>query len=215
MIKLFLSTFFLISTLGARENPFFPAQGEQDLPFTSNEKKNIKDLGRVSLSLPSTARIVKKVTVEYENLDASVETKSIDLNNAVDWHLPIFVSQSFSDLKASKMKSSNIRINAKQKNFKEVAKIKYASFLIDKKILKVVTQDKLLRNFLLAQPHRIVMDFQRESSMRSYFKDIKGSVYTKVRIGNHKDYYRVVIELDGYYRYKLQKMDSGYIIQVQ
>lgn len=208
MIKSSLIVFFFIFSLSARENPFFPAQGEKDLPFTSNENRNIKDLGRVSLSLPSTARILKKITVEYENLDASIDTRSIELENAVDWHLPIFVSQSFTDLKAT-------LINKKQQSFKEVAKIKYASFHIDKKILKIFTQDKLMRNFLLAQPHRIVMDFACESSMRSYFKDIKNSVYTKVRIGNHKDYYRVVIELDGYYRYKLQKMDKGYVIKIQ
>ena len=53
------------------------------------------------------------------------------------------------------------------------------------------------------------MDFKRESNLKSYTKTINNSVFTKIRIGNHKDYYRVVIELDGHYRYKLKKIDGG------
>lgn len=48
------------------------------------------------MEVPLNARLIKKVTIEFENLDASLESKSIELNNAIDWHLPVFVSQSYS-----------------------------------------------------------------------------------------------------------------------
>jgi len=213
MVKLFLATVLLIVNTQARENPFFPSQGEEDLPFTSNENKQIPKLQRVSISLPSTARVIKKVTIEYENLDASSESKSIDLDNTVDWHLPIFISQSYTKQKTLEMKS---KTSEKSKlTYKEVAKIKHAKFLVSKKSLKIITEDKLIRNFLLPQPHRIVMDFKRESTMKSYMKNIPNSVFTKVRIGNHNTYYRVVIELDGYYRYKLKNLSNGCLITLQ
>lgn len=213
MIKLFLVTALLIINTQARENPFFPSQGEEDLPLTSNENIKIPKLKRASISLPSTARVIKKVTIEYENLDASYESKSIDLDNRVDWHLPIFISQSYSD---QKVIAKKIKTPQKAKVvFNEVAKIKNAKFLVSKNSLKIVSKDKLIRNFLLPQPHRIVIDFKKDSNIKSYLKYIKDSVFTKVRIGNHNGYYRVVIELDGYYRYKLNKHDYGCLITLE
>ncbi len=218
MKRIFLVTFLLIISIQARENPFFAAPGEEDLPYTSNEQESLKKLQRASITLPSTARNIKKVTIEYENLDASIKTISIDLDNTVDWHLPIFISQSYADQEV-KEKSIKPKIEAKKhkeiKAFSLVGKIKYAEFLTSKNSLKIITKDKLIRNFLLAQPHRIVLDFEKDVSLKAYIKQIPVSVFTKIRVGNHKGYYRVVIELDGYYRYKLQKQSNGCLITLE
>jgi len=88
VIKLFLVTLFLFVSLQARENPFFPSEGEKDIPYTSNENTTIPQLKRATISLPTRARVIKKVTIEYKNLDGSIENKSIELENSVDWHLP-------------------------------------------------------------------------------------------------------------------------------
>ncbi len=205
MIKIFVVLCLCLLSLGARENPFFPSEGEIDTPLTTNQKLDLSPLQRATLSLPSTARVIKSVTVSYKNLDGSIEKKSIELHNSVDWHLPIFISQSyispFDDTKSEK------------KLFKEIVKLKFIELLEGKEELKLLTKDKLLRNFLLTKPHRIVCDFSRDITIRSYEKKIKDkkSVITKVRIGNHDGYYRVVIELDGYYRYALKKIDGGYL----
>jgi hypothetical protein len=208
MIRVFLVTFFLIINIQARENPFFPSQTDEDLTVTSNKEQQILSLERASITLPSSARIIKRVTIEYENMDASIQKKSIDLDNLIDWHLPIFVSQSYTEQKVQKTQM-------KKEVFNLVAEIEYAKFFISKKSLKITTEDKILRNFLLAKPHRIVMDFKRDSSVKTYIKKFQDSPFTKVRIGNHNGYYRVVIELDGYYRYKLKKLSDGCLITLQ
>ena len=216
MNRVLLLALSLFVSLQARENPFFPSEGEKDLPFTSNESTKIPKLKKASITLPSHARVIKKVTIEYENLDASVEKRSIDLNNAVDWHLPIFISQNYAEQTVQKALDTSIKKVIKKKNvYKSVGKIKHSAFFVSDKNLKIVTDDKLIRNFLLGQPHRIVMDFSRESSLKTYIKDIEKSVFTKIRIGNHDGYYRVVIELDGYYRYKLKKQPDGCLITLQ
>ena len=38
--------------------------------------------------------------------------------------------------------------------------------------------------------------------------------FSKIRMGNHDGYYRVVIELDGQYRYKLETQERDYTIVV-
>lgn len=221
MVKVLLAVSVLIITLQARENPFFPSEGEKDIPYTSNKDQTLPKLKRATIELPSHARVIKKVTVEYENLDASVENKTIELNNYVDWHLPLFISQSYSVEDDNAQKSADetsIKLeNSKEKkpSFKKIAKNEFAEFHALGKKLKIITKDKLLRNFLLVQPHRIVMDFERDSSMEAYIKNIKDSVFTKIRIGNHSGYYRVVIELDGYYRYSLKNLSDGCLVNLR
>lgn len=206
----------MLLNLEARENPFFPSEGEKDLPYTSNENTSLPQLKRASLTLPSRARVIKKVTVEYENLDASVENKAIELNHSIDWHLPIFISQNYSDqsAKAPIVKKSIVGKKGVQK-YKKVASIKDASFFISKNKFKIISADKLIRHFLLGQPHRIVLDFEKETTQKTHKQIIDKSVFTKVRVGNHDGYYRVVIELDGYYRYKLKKQADGCLITLQ
>jgi len=198
----------LILSLNARENPFFASDGEKDINFSSNENRDKEPLKRATITLPAQARILQKVTIEYKNLDGSIEKKNIELDNAIDWHLPIFISQNYSPIEKVAVKK------VVKLNYKEIASIKYAKFYKSNKILKIVTKDKMLRNFLLTKPHRIVLDFERESKMKSYKKNLKG-IFCKIRVGNHDGYYRVVLELDGLYRYKMTKVSEGYIFKLR
>jgi len=217
LIRVLFTSLFLLITLDARENPFFPSKGEKDIPYTSNQVKSAEPLKRSSMTLPSSARIIKKVTIEYENLDASVEKKSITLNNSVDWHLPIFISQNYSQAETKTQSEGKSQKKQPKKiktaKYKEIASIKYAKFSSSGKTLKVVSNDKIIRNFLLVNPHRIVLDFKRDTSLKSYMKENKKGIFCKVRIGNHAGYYRAVIELDGQYRYKMQKISNGYLFK--
>jgi hypothetical protein len=211
LIRVLFISFFLLITLEARENPFFPSKGEKDIPYTSNQVKLAEPLNRSSITLPSSARIIKKVTIEYENLDASIEKKSIELDNSIDWHLPIFISQSYSQAE----KKTNSPTKKKKIKYKKIASVKYATFFALNKTLKIVTNDKIIRNFLLVKPHRIVIDFKKDTSLKSYIKENKDGIFCKVRVGNHSGYYRAVVELDGQYKYNMKKVSDGYIFNLR
>ena len=214
--------FVLLTSLIARENPFFPSSGEKAIPVTSNLNEELPPLKRATLTLPSTARVIEGVTVKYKSLDGSRHTQSIELDNSVDWHLPIFISQNYGsdEKKAEKTtepKKAKIQKAQTQKiSYKKIAAIKLISFYVKDKKLKVITKDKIIRDFLLVKPHRIVCDLKRDTNIKSFVKDTsKDSRFTKIRIGNHDGYYRVVIELDGYYRYKMKKSEDGYIFTLR
>jgi hypothetical protein len=207
MIRLFLSLLFLPLFLAARENPFFPVDSQQDIPLTTNQHESLENLKRATITLPSTARVIESVTVEYKNLDGSIVSKKVELHNAIDWHLPIFISQNY-NLSAQK--------SQKQEKYKKIASLPFITFYEDAKRLKIVTKDKMLRNFLLVKPHRIVCDFKRDTDFGSYVKKVaKPSLFRKIRVGTHKGYYRVVIELDGYYQYRLEHAHSAYIFELK
>lgn len=230
MIKVLFTSTLLLFTLNARENPFFPSNGEKDILLTTNKDSSQTPLKRATVALPTQARVLQKVTIEFKNLDGSVETKSIELENSVDWHLPIFISQSYSETpNAVQMEAATATVT-KQKNVEPVAQkksvskeIKYeniASIPLLKlyasgKNLKLITSDEMIRNFLIVDPHRIVIDFKKETDIKSYVNKIPKNIFKEVRIGNHDGYYRVVVELDGLYRYDFKKISDGYLVELK
>ena len=203
--KLLFITIFLF-TLDARENPFMPVKSEDFI--SSNQLVSQTPLNRATIKLPSDARILQSVSIRYKKLDGSIATQKIELQNSIDWHLPLFISQSYVE------GYQNKKVATLYKK-KKIAQIKYAIFYSLGKKLNVVTKDKRIRSFTLTNPHRVVIDFARTSHLKHYEKSVKGSIFKKIRIGNHKDYYRVVIELDGYYKSKTIKVANGYKIELQ
>lgn len=217
MIRVLFVSAILLIMLHARENPFFPSVGEKDIPVSSNENRNKEPLKRAAISLPAQARIVQKVTIEYKNLDGTVENKSIELDNSVDWHLPIFISQGYTEVSKSTQPEagSNEKDNQKKSAYKNIASTKHLSLFSSGKSLKLVTADEAIRNFLLVNPHRIVIDFKNASEIEAYEKKGLKDIFKEVRIGNHDGYYRAVIELDGYYRYDIKKIPDGYLLELK
>ncbi len=205
MYRYFLLVFLSFILLDARENPFFPVEGQKDIPYTSNSIKPIPKLDKVSLKFPPSSRVIKKVTIEYENLDASLAKKSIVINKIIDWHKPLIITQ---DNKVKLVKNGR---KVKQMH-KKVFAYRYLTFFRYGRIIKIKTKDKLIRNFLLARPHRIVLDFKRDTNLKSYIKNFDSDIIKKIKIGNHEGYYRVVIELDGPYVYKLKRTTNSYTI---
>ncbi len=221
MVKVLFTVLLLLTSLSARENPFFPSSGEKDIPLTSNIDSDLTPLKRATLTLPSTARVIEGVTVKYKSLDGSRHSETIELDNSVDWHLPIFISQSYTNevqkVTAPKKKIAKAKITPKkQSSYKKIAGMKLISFYSKGKKLKVITKDTIIRNFLLVKPHRIVCDFKRDTNIKSYVKEMaKNSLFTKIKVGNHSGYYRVVIELDGHYRYATKDIENGYLFELK
>jgi len=218
LIRVLLISSLIFLSIEARENPFFPSDGERDILITSNKESDTQPLKRAAITLPSQARVLQKVTIEFKNLDGSIESKSIELSNAVDWHIPIFITQSYTQQESpAKIEavSNTQKSVTKKESYQKIASIKHLSLYSSQKSLKLLTKDEALRNFLLVNPHRLVVDFKRDSSMKSYVKKIPNSIFKEVRIGNHDGYYRVVVELDGLYRYDFKKVVDGYIIKLK
>lgn len=209
----------LILALHARENPFFPPEGEKDIFITTNKDNSKIPLKQAAITLPSQARVLQKVTIELKNLDGSIETKSIDLDNSIDWHLPIFISQGYRETTTSipkekePSKTTTTTPTPTKKN--DIQNGTGPKLSVDGKSLKVTTKNEAIRNFLIANPHRIVIDFKSNTEVASFVKKDFDKIFQEIRVGNHKDYYRVVVELDGFYKYEFKKVADGYIVELK
>lgn len=195
--------------LSARDNPFVPSN-TQNLPqITSNTNEQKKPLTSAEITLPNEARVLQKVTLEYQNLDGSIATKNIDIDKAIDWHQSIILQQ-------AKQKSTKIDENGTKNSQVQISSFIEAGknlpkFKIEQKKIYIYTNDKPLRDFLLTSPQRVVIDFDCQNEVAYKHLNI-GGIVNSIKIGNHDKYYRVVIELDGKYKYSLTKNQDYYLI---
>ncbi|NPA54826.1 MAG: AMIN domain-containing protein [Epsilonproteobacteria bacterium] len=183
--------FLLITILFARDNPFAPVvinKNTHKLKPTYFQQKQI--------ILPSDARILKDVTFRYQTLTGSIKTSTFHINKAIDWHNPILIKSLYKPKKTKGLK------------------IGFLHLYINKNTLFIKTTDPLIRNFLLVEPFRYVLDFKADKDFLTYTKDTHTFI-TKLVLGNHEGFYRLVIYLDGAYNTKLIKQKDGYLVEFQ
>lgn len=207
-MKNILFLIFVLSSLEARTNPFFPPkENERSLAVTTNSPQQHEPLKQATLSLPSSARLLKEISVEYINLDGSTERKSIALDKSIDWHLPIVISQAnVNNTMISSVVASEKEIKA---DSKELASTKFVSFSVRGKKIIISTKDRYLRNFMIVNPYRIVVDFKSDHRFSSFSKLFSNGIVKSIKVGNHNDFYRVVVELDGQYKYSFSQDLNG------
>ncbi len=189
-MRLFIMMIISLSLFG-RDNPFFPVEANVNQPTTTNQVETLTPFTQQNITLPSSARAIRAITIEYQNMDGSIHEQRLPLNSSIDWHNPLTVTQGKTAYKPSGRKE------------KPAAGTAFIRFKPESKTLHIMTQDKLLRHFMLTGPHRIVMDFQRETSFKPKEFLLDQAPYKKIRMGNHDHFYRVVIELDGQYDYTI------------
>jgi len=194
---------FLALSLFGRDNPFFPTDPNKERVQTTNRVEKLQPYTTQKILLPNSARVVKGITIRYQNLDGSISNEELMLNAEIDWHEPFVITH-----------KSSVPEDKKTKTKTKSIKTKYIRFDMSKNRMIVKTSDKLLQNFLLTNPHRVVMDFKRNTSFKPKTYKLNKAPFSKIRMGNHDGYYRVVIELDGQYRYKLETREKEYTIVV-
>ncbi len=200
-MKIFFILVTLMLSLIARDNPFSDVVTKESFPVSTNIPKQHQDLTLERFRLPNSARVVKKVIIEYQNLDGSIDKLSADIDKAVDWHMPLVLTHN--------------KYIPESGRFVMAVKLPFIAFSTKAKSMKVETADQLLRHFMLPRPHRIVLDFKGSSKFlaKKYTKLTKP--FSKIRLGNHSGYYRVVIELDGQYEYQEKRIKNGIILTVR
>ncbi len=87
-------------------------------------------------------------------------------------------------------------------------------FDIEKQQIRISTNDKKYRHYMLVRPNRIVIDFEREIRFRNQTFNIDRGIFKELKIlkkGSSR--YRVVIYIEDGYRYKFDRDEEGYKIE--
>ena len=80
------------SILIAREDPFEPSITPKEGQHNQREPKK-EFLQDIEIALPSTARVLQKVSITYQNIDGTIATKELQIHQNIDWHYPLELAQ--------------------------------------------------------------------------------------------------------------------------
>ena len=100
----------------------------------------------------------------------------------------------------------------------EVSTFKLAddlSFYINQKEITIFTKDTKMRDFLIADPYKVVIDFKKVSSYATKTLEFQKAPFVSATLGDHDGFYRIAILLDGHYRYDIETFKGGYIIKLK
>ena len=238
ILWLFLS---LAITIHARENPFEMSYSPASVGKTTQVQDDRTDFNGTTLTLPSSARILKSASVTFQNLDGSISEEFVAIEQNVDWHFPlVLVSQnqfiqkpvttvppSIETKKAPEKKAVETSVQPikeekttlippetvkKDATYKLTESI---SFFINEKEITIFTKESKIRDFLIADPYKVVLDFKKVTNYATKTVEFQKAPFVSATLGDHDGFYRIAILLDGHYRYDLQPFNGGYIIKLK
>jgi len=229
ILWLFLS---LAVILEARENPFETNMSPQVVGQTTQIKDERTDFNSATLTLPSSARILKSASVTFQNLDGSISEEIVAVEQNVDWHLPLILSSKKIDSNTSapialpvntpetkKIAEKKVTATPKEENSvsqtiptnTEGNTFKLAddlSFFINGNEITIFTKDSKMRDFLIADPYKVVVDFKKESTYMTKTLEFRKAPFVSAALGTHDGFYRIAILLDGHYRYDIEAFNG-------
>lgn len=159
---------------------------------------------KTELILPSTARKIKKIILEYQNLNGSITSLEQNLEGDIDWHFPLILSQEVQPKAPNVLDKQNFILG------------NLFDFEISRQTIQLKAPLRLLRDFTLASPTRLILDFKvpNKTPLQEIF-DTQIPTIPQVSLSTHLDFYRITFTLDGQYKYTLvQKTTGNYEIEL-
>lgn len=218
--------------IDARENPFETTKAPSAVGKMTQIQEDRTNFTSVPLTLPSSARILKSVSVAFQNLDGSISEEVVAIDQNINWHEPLILTRKVDENKTTAKQNTTISLplstpettkQSEKKSYKETQAKIDASFKLNDTIsfnivtneIKIVTKDKKVRDFLITEPYKIVVDFMKESSFETKTINFQKAPFVSATIGNHDGFYRIAILLDGQYRYNVESVEGGYLIKLK
>ncbi|WP_205585628.1 AMIN domain-containing protein [Helicobacter pylori] len=198
MLKKMIGLVVVLSVLLARDNPFEPEINSKNLQggFNGIYDSYFKE---IHVDLPTSTRILKQITLTYQDIDGSIHSKVVGIDKSIDWHYPLKLSQH----------------TLNQAVFEKRYQIQDFDFLMASNTMILRSPYKILRSFVLVNPYRIVLDTQKGPLDIYQNMDLNQKFFSHIKVGTHKDYYRITLILDGKYRYLLEEKNGAYELKLK
>ena len=228
----------MLSFALARENPFAVAMDPSQVGKTTHIKEERVEFNSTKITLPSSARILKSASVVFQNIDGSISEEIVGIEQDIDWHHPLILSTQKPSTnkevtltpsvptppnkltpqatKKAEIKKEDAQADVAVKSFSRVVLSEGIELEIEHNSMTIYTKDKKVRDFIVSNPYKIVVDFSKEkSSFVTKLAEFSKAPFVSAALGNHDGLYRVAITLDGHYRYDIKSVDGGYFISLK
>lgn len=240
-MRLYIGWLFCCVTtiMFARENPFSVAMDPSQVGRTTQIKEERVDFNGTQFILPSSARILKSASITFQNIDGSISEDIIAIDQNVDWHYPLVLVSKMPEsqkpqenlqtaLKKNEIKKVEMPLMQLPSLPKEAVKEKEIiassrlpineniAFEIGMKSITIYTKDMKVRDFLISNPYKVVVDFKKEKdSFATKTMEFSKPPFVSATLGDHDGFYRIAIVLDGHYRYDIMAVEGGYKITLK
>lgn len=201
---LFLSAILSCTLLG-RENPFFSLSEGGNMPLSSNKVMPKSPLTSITYNFPDQARVLKEATFTFQNVDGSLETRKIQIDQSIDWHNPLILSQ-------NKGQKGATAVTPHGPDEPVIAHSGFIQFQPSANRIALITKDPVLRSFSLSDPNSIIVDFTHTTLFTPYEKILNASPFVKVKVTNHGKFARATVTLDGRYTCSVSKTAQGAMV---
>ena len=228
----------MLSFALARENPFAVAMDPSQVGKTTHIKEERVEFNSTKITLPSSARILKSASVVFQNIDGSISEEIVGIEQDIDWHHPLILSTQKPStskevtltssvptppnkltpqaIKKAEIKKEDAQADVAVKSFSRVVLSEGIELEIEHNSITIYTKDKKVRDFIVSNPYKIVVDFSKEkSAFVTKLAEFSKAPFVSAALGNHDGFYRVAITLDGHYRYDIKSVDGGYFISLK
>ena len=219
----------------ARENPFETLEASKSVGKATQIEEQRENFDSTTYSLPSTARVLKSVTFSFQNLDGSISDEAVSVDKNVDWHDPLVVSIQKNAAQANpqtttsttplpKASAPSTKTKEPEASVKKVTQEKVVDTLkfnatlslgVNGDEISIFTKDTKVRDFLIADPYKVVVDFKKTTSFSTQTLEINHAPFVSATLGDHEGFYRIAILLDGHYRYDILPFNGGYVIKLK
>lgn len=200
MNKALLLSSLLVSILFSRDNPFFSTAENQTHTTTSQDDLHKPPLTTMTYNFPNHSRVLKELTFTIQNLDGSTETRKLEIDQSIDWRIPLILSQQGKVLTKSAPEMA------------PSAELGFIRFSSTKNHLSIVTKDPMIRNFSLSDPSSIVVDFKHDGAFEMSQKKLYSTPFTHVKVTSHGTFARATITLDGSHTCNVTKAAQGAMV---
>ncbi len=205
--KIFFLILFSLSVLIARDNPFAPVKKEQiellhkPIPIcdfnktkpTKIKKTNIQPDIKIAKTIPIETLQPKEIKI-IEQKPKPIVAKTIKIT-------------------PKKIKHRKYKKPIHKARYRQIYKNENLKIALANNHIKIITNDKLLKNWILKNPKRLVLDFGDDFIIYpSYQKTISSRFIKVLKIGTHDCFYRVTLELKNRNRYTIKNTSYGYFI---
>jgi hypothetical protein len=201
MKKPILALFCCVMLL-ARINPFEPSEPPNERDDTTSALP--RQLGEEKIDLPVGARVIKEIKIVHQENDGSIGSVDRKINKTIDWRAPLRFDQP--DAVELPRRAG---VFAPISGLEDVDRIQ---FFAAGDVLKLQTKDDLIRNFFLPRPSRIAMDFNSSVPLEPAIAKLSDGYFTQIELSFHDTFYRVVITLESYYPYAIERVSEGYLL---
>lgn len=168
----------------------------------SHQTVELQPLKRVDIKPPKDTKYIEKIVITYRYLDSSAKRQTIYVKKTIDWQKGyMFIEDGSGD-----RKNKNI----------EISDLGFVKIKVSRNNVLVLTKKSLISSFYSPLDNKITLMIK--DNVDNFLKNVYNldyGAFKSLEIVNYSGYYKVNIYLKGRYKYYINELKSGVMVEIK